>query len=271
MKAAIDRRRHYTAPPVLTLAAVVVVVTLATTTTTTAAAAVVAAFSYSSSGTSASTAGPASFLSARTPTRLYLEDSDGSSMSKSKSATAAKKLVYSDDWFGLVAIGSGVVGRDAAFAGTFVLLSAVAAALCNNADVLLPLPLLLGDDKGGDEPNAVASRKKKKKKIRRLEKRIPAVVAGATLLVAPAIRALLLGASLLPVQDDVAGGVVSGPAPYAPLVELGTCWFSIFYGFVLTSVFDKEDDDDDGPYVITIIAQYKLIKRQKVVDQNVIL
>jgi hypothetical protein len=110
------------------------------------------------------------------------------------------KFSYSDDCFGLIALSTGIAGKDTVFALVFVALSALAA---------LASATVLADRLSVRE-----------------ERRVPATVAGASLLLAPVAKQLVVGFDgTLGEQDAVSS--------WTPFLEVGVCAFSLLYGFVL--------------------------------------
>jgi hypothetical protein len=116
-------------------------------------------------------------------------------------ALSSQRGSYNDDAFGFIFLGSSAISQDAVFAAVFLSLSAVAALLTN----LHVLPST---------------------------KRVPAAVAGCTLLAAPIASAVvpptLFGFSAVPVEN-------------ARIVQLVFCSVSIVYG-----LFSTEEQKDEN-------------------------
>jgi hypothetical protein len=118
------------------------------------------------------------------------------------------RFSYSDDCFGLVALSTGIAGKDAVFSLVFVALSALAA---------LASATVLAD-----------------RLSVRDERKFPAAVAGASLLVAPMVKQFLLGFSIAFSEQD-------GVPSWTPVLEVGVCTFSLLYGFVLARTPTRSD------------------------------
>jgi hypothetical protein len=102
---------------------------------------------------------------------------------------------YNDDAFGLVFLGGGALAQDPIFTGVFLAMSAVAATASAQG------------------------------KLASSDNKIPAAVAGITLVLTPAVAALVASLPESPV-DPTAGN------PSARFIELALCSVSIVYGLV---------------------------------------
>jgi hypothetical protein len=117
----------------------------------------------------------------------------------------AAKFSYSDDCFGLISLSTGIAAKDATFAAVFVALSALTAVA---SATVLSAALTAKD-----------------------ERKVPGAVAGATLILAPLVKQVLLASATL--VGEV--GQQDSAASWAPLLEVGVCIFSLVYGFILPS------------------------------------
>lgn len=111
---------------------------------------------------------------------------------------------YNDDAFGFVFLGGAIIARDPIFAGCFVVLSAIGAIATRNGTL---------------SPS---------------NKKVPAVVAASTLIVAILLQKLGIAAAVAPTA------IATEIPPDARIVEIGLCSVSIAYALFSGSDFDSE-------------------------------
>lgn len=139
---------------------------------------------------------------ASTTTQIYNDN---------KNNNGQPKTYYNDDAFGLVFLGGAIGAQDPIFAGTFLALSSIAA---------------LGCAKGKFPSNDSSSR-------------IPAIVAGISLVLTPIISKVI-DSLPPPEQQQLLFLETTTPGnPSARLVELGLCSVSILYGFIISASKSK--------------------------------
>jgi len=140
-------------------------------------------------------------ISVQTPSKQF--SSKSHCLSKNSNDDSATRFVdYNDDAFGLVFLCGSFVAQDAIFATCFLLASAMAATATKQKRILF-------------------------------DNRVPAVVAGVSLVVSSLVSAALQSTSM--------STWLSGKNPSALLIELAVCSISILYGFVLDPIWNKRE------------------------------
>lgn len=129
----------------------------------------------------------------------------------SKKGAAEKCLCnddyYSDDCFGLIFLTTGLIAHDVLFAGCFLILSTLGASAFNNRFL----------------PGRLEQR-------RNLKVQLPAVVAGATLLLVSLARNTV--ATAMSLQFSMEFATIFETEAFNVPLEVAVCLISLIYGFV---------------------------------------